>query len=428
MSKYKKVDVVNVYLWGQHLGAVALQPRTGFYGFAFTEAFKKTGIEPSPLFLRTDSDTEIHQFLELNPQTYHRLPGLLSDSLPDKFGRQLMTSYFQSLGLTGQEITPLDMLAYMGKRGMGALEFQPLLGPRNQKPTAIKIKALREEAQSAVNGSLDPQSVTKDLGHILKVGTSAGGARAKAILAWNRDTDEFVTGQVDCPPGFEHWLFKFDGVTNSALGDPKNYGRIEYAYHLMARAAGIEMSECRLVEENGRAHFMTKRFDRTADNRKHHMQTLCGLAHVDFNLNSGNTYGQLFETIRRLNLPTNDLESAFVRMAFNVFAWNCDDHSKNISFILRQGEAWRLAPAYDLTFHFDPQRPWFDHHCLSVNGKAVDITRRDLLEEALRADIPNAPQLIDQVRDAVGSWERFAKEAGLPQGEAERIQAQLSKN
>lgn len=425
MSKYRNVEVIHIDAWGHHVGAITLQPRTGFYGFAFSESFKRSGIELSPLYMRTDSDVEIHQFLDLPPETYHKLPAMLADSLPDKFGTQLMRSYFQTLGLQGTEITPMDKLAYMGKRGMGALEFRPANGPRSPKATALRIKTLREQAQMAVSGSLDPESATKDLAHILKVGTSAGGARAKAILAWNPSTDEFLSGQGDCPPDFEQWILKFDGVTNERLGDPRNYGRIEYAYHLMARACGIDMSDCRLLEEGGRAHFMTKRFDRSQDNRKSHLQTLCAMAHMDFNLASGNSYGQLFGTIRDLKLPEEDLKDAFRRMVFNVLAWNCDDHAKNFSFILRQGDSWRLSPAYDLTFHFHPERAWFDRHCLSVNGKVLGISRQDLLAEASRADIPSAPALFDEVVHGLSHWASFGKEAGLAEAEISRISKQI---
>lgn len=422
-TPFKQVEVIHVYMWGKHMGAVAMQPAYGFYGFSYTEAFKRSGIEPSPLKLPTTGE-EVHVFPNLPEQTYNRLPAMLSDALPDAFGNALINRYMAERGFAPSAVSPLDRLAYMGKRSMGALEFKPSPLDASRSVTAIDLNELVGEAKEAISGSVSTEADAKhSLQHIIDVGTSAGGARAKAVIAWNQTNNEIRSGQAaNCPKGFEQWLLKFDGVTNRLLGDPDEFGRTEYAYHLMARAAKIEMTDCRLLEENGRAHFMTKRFDRNGSIR-HHVQTLCAMAHLDYKLKGVHAYTQLFSTIKELGLPYEDLEQAYRRMVFNVMSRNCDDHTKNISFLLKQGDGWRLAPAYDMTFSYNPASEWIQQHLMSVNGKFKDFSLADLQAEAKVHKVGSSSLVIKEVRDAVTRWPEFARIAGVSPKETQRIQS-----
>jgi serine/threonine-protein kinase HipA len=434
-ARYVHVKQVDVHLWGQHMGAVALDPSYGYYVFAYTPAFKAMGMEPSPLQMPIggiggaghvgDSDTFI--FPDLPELTYKRLPAMLSDALPDDFGNALINRWMAERGISAAQITALDRLAYMGTRAMGALTFRPTRGPATQKATAIALSSLVDEARKAVSGHLDDDEHTNAaLRSIIEVGTSAGGARAKAVVALNPNTMELRAGQLDAPEGFEHWLLKFDGMgQDTELGATQAYGRIEYAYHLMARAAGIAMTDCKLLHENGRAHFMTKRFDRGEGGARHHMQTLCAMAHLDYKKKGTNAYSQLFLTIRQLQLPYEDMEEAFRRMVFNVMARNCDDHTKNISFRLRQGQAWALAPAYDVTFAHNPHGEWTNQHLMAVNGKFKGFDVGDLLAEADRFGVGTGKRVIEQVRAAIQGWLGFAQQAQVPEAVALDIQAQL---
>ena len=421
---YSPASIVEVRLWRKAVGAVALDPRLGYYAFEYQPAFVRSGIELAPLAMPLSAATEPFVFTHLPEQTYRRLPGMLADALPDDFGNALIDAWMARGGVAKSQITSLDRLAYMGKRAMGALEFKPALGPKASKPsTAIELSELVESARRAVQGELTTDAHAQAaLAQIIQVGTSAGGARAKAVVSWNAATNEIRAGQFDVQPGFEHWLIKFDGVgVDERLGVSQDYGRIEYAYHLMALAAGITMSPCRVLEEHGRAHFMTKRFDRDG-NVKHHVQTLCGIAHLDYRQKATHDVGQLLLTIDQLGLGFDAKEEAFRRAAFNVAAANCDDHTKNVSFLLREGGAWELAPAYDVTYAYNPQGEWTYQHLMSVNGKFSGISRRDLMEAADRFGIGTAPQVLQQVNDAVASWPEFARTANVSAAEVTRIQ------
>lgn len=423
---FKHVDVVEVYLWQTHIGSIALDPAYGFYAFSYTPEFVSTGIEPSPLQMPLSNETYL--FTDLPEQTYKRLPAMLSDALPDDFGNALINRYMADHGIEAPDVTPLDRLAYMSHRAMGALVFKPARGPRTQTPTSIELGSLVEQARQAVTGIVtDDAQANAALRSIIEVGTSAGGARAKAVIAWNPTTDEIRSGQLMAPPGFEHWLLKFDGMgSDHELGVPQNYGRIEYAYHLMARDAGITMNECRLLLENGRAHFMTRRFDRAGENSRHHMQTLCAMAHIDYKKKGTNAYSQFFSTMTQLNLPYEDMEEAFRRMVFNVMSRNCDDHSKNFSFLLPENSAtWELAPAYDVTFAHNPHGDWTNQHLMSVNRKFKNFEVQDLLVEADRFKIGTAKTVINQVRRAILNWPQWSESAGLPETESVAIQKQL---
>jgi serine/threonine-protein kinase HipA len=420
---YTPVPIVEVRIWRKALGAVALDPKLGYYAFEYQPAFIRSGIELAPLTMPLAAANEPFVFADLPELTYRRLPGMLADALPDDFGNTLIDAWMAREGVRESQITSLDRLAYMGKRAMGALEFKPARGPtRSKSSTAIRLAELVESARRAVQGELDTDAHAEAaLAQIIHVGTSAGGARAKAVVSWNPTTDELRTGQFDVQAGFEHWLIKFDGVgVDERLGVSQEYGRIEYAYYLMARAAGIAMSPCRLLEENDRAHFMTKRFDRDG-NVKHHLQTLCGLAHLDYRQKAAHDVSQLLLTIDRLRLGYAALEEAFRRVAFNLAAANCDDHTKNVSFLLREGGAWELAPAYDVTYAHNPKGEWTYQHLMSVNGKFSAISRDDLMVVADRFGVGTAPQVLQQVDEAVASWPDFATTAKVSAPEVTRI-------
>ncbi len=427
LTPYKHVAAVEVHLWGRHIGSVALDPKYAYYVFAYTPEFAHQGIEPAPLHMPANAD-QTYLFTDLPEATYKRLPAMLSDALPDDFGNALINRYMADKGIAARDVTALDRLAYMSTRAMGALTFKPTRGPTKQKPTSIELSQLVDEARRALAGDMaDDDGTNAALRNIIEVGTSAGGARAKAVIAWHPGTNEIRSGQLDTPDGFEHWLLKFDGMgQDHELGPTQSYGRIEYAYHLMARAAGIHMTDCRLLKEHGRAHFMTKRFDREGSGVRHHMQTLCAMAHLDYKLKGTNAYSQLFGTIQELGLPYEDLEEAFRRMVLNVMGRNCDDHTKNFSFLLRKGgQVWTLAPAYDVTFAHNPNGEWTHQHLMSVNRKFKEFELGDLMEEASRFGIGTAKSVIDQVRVAVKRWAEFALQAEVPQAQTTEIEKQL---
>lgn len=419
---YRPVHLIEVRIWGKTVGALALDPKLGFYVFEYDRAFVSSGIELAPLTMPLAQAHDPFVFVDLPELTFKRLPAMLADALPDEFGNNLINAWMASKGVAKEQITPLDRLAYMGTRAMGALEFKPARSPATVKSTAIKLSRLIDSARSAVQGKIDSDTEAKAaLAQIIQVGTSAGGARAKAAIAWNPKTDEIRSGQFNVEPGFEHWLLKFDGIgADKELGGSQDYGRIEYAYYLMARSAGISMFPCRLLEEGGRAHFMTQRFDRDG-NKKHHLQTLCAMAHMDYKQKATHDYNQLFLTMQRIGLDYPSLEEAFRRMAFNVMTANCDDHTKNISFILSEEERWALAPAYDVTHAYNPKGEWTNQHLMAVNGKFSNITRVDLLAVADRFGIGTAPQVIKRVEKAVAAWPDFAATAGVTSSEMKRI-------
>jgi serine/threonine-protein kinase HipA len=410
--------VIEIRIWANRVGAVAPDPRLGCYVFAYDPLWRKSGIELAPITMPLNDSRTTFAFPNLSEPSYKRLPGLLADALPDDFGNTLIDAWMSRKGVEKRNVTVLDRLSYMGRRGMGALEFKPARGAHRESAEPLEMKSLVEAARMAIQGDLsgDVESQAA-IANIIRVGTSAGGARAKAVVTWNPETHQIRSGQFDAEPGFEHWLLKFDGVgRDSELGGSADYGRIEYAYHLMASAAGIKMSPCRLLEENGRAHFMTRRFDRDVKNEetiKHHVQTLCAIDHIDFKQRATHDYSQLFMVISNLRLGDDAISQAFRRMAFNVMAKNCDDHTKNFAFLLRQGESWELAPAYDITHAYNPHGEWTYQHLMSVNGKFNGIKRSDLLIEAERFGVRRPLDLLNEVRSALDSWQQFSTDAGL---------------
>ncbi|HVB51582.1 MAG TPA: type II toxin-antitoxin system HipA family toxin [Acidimicrobiales bacterium] len=420
---YKSVDVIEVRCWGARVGAVALDPRSGYYVFEYEDSWRRTGVELAPTTMPTRTNERSFVFPTLPIDTYYRLPSMLADSLPDDFGNALTTAYLTNQGVAVDEITPLDRLAYLGTRAMGALEFHPLRGPRTRKSTAIELSELVVAARSALAGDLRTEDgITEALSHLIAVGTSAGGARVKAVVALNPETGELRSGQVPADPGFEQWLIKLDGVGGDHhLGSPKGFGRVEFAYFLMASACGVEMAPCRLLEEGGRAHFMTRRFDRGATGEKLHMQTLCAIAELDYRQIGVHEYSQLFSIIDQLGLGPDTRAEAFRRMVFNVATANCDDHTKNHSFLLSRAGQWRLSPAYDVTHAYAPNSPWLRQHLMAVNGKSTGIARADVLEVGDRFQVPSASAILAHVLDVVQGWSEFAQSARLPKDRRDAI-------
>ncbi len=421
-----RVDVANVSLWGQVVGAVAWDAPRGVAAFEFEPAFLKSGLDVAPLTmpLAEAAPGEIYQFPSLSRDTFNGLPGLLADALPDKFGNAIIDAWLARNGRSGGDFTPVERLCYTGNRGMGALEFAPAINRTIEEAVPVEIAELAALAQAitTARGQLNTRLESKGqdaMLDILRVGTSAGGARAKAIIAINAEGD-VRSGQTEVPPGYEHWLLKFDGVNDLELGKTEGYGRIEYAYYLMATAAGIEMSECRLHQENGRAHFMTRRFDRP-DGRKLHMQSLCGIAHYDFNLAGAYGYEQAFQMMRRLRLSKAEALQQYRRMLFNVLARNQDDHTKNIAFLMESDGQWKLAPAFDVIYAHNPQGTWTNQHQMTINGKRDHFTMSDLLAVGQSIGVAKPNEIFDEVRDTVMRWPEFAQQAGVDESRMREI-------
>ena len=417
----QSIEVIEVRLWGQRVGALsALKSKPGIYEFQYSPQFVDAGLSLSPLMMPLDKNRRYY-FPHLRRETYAGLPGLLADALPDHFGNALIDEYLSRHGVSQDQITTLHKLLYIGNRAMGALEFEPAVNhPLHQEQTnPLEMSHLVEGARKALRGKFD--SVTQDM---IDVGSSAGGARAKAVVGWNETTQELLSGQFDLPKGFEHWLLKFDGVgDNKRLGSTHGFGRIEYAHYLMASDAGIQMSPCRLLEENGRAHFMTKRFDREG-NEKLHIHSLCGIQHLDFNLPYMHSYEQYLRTVLQLKLGAKAIEQAWLRCVFNVMIKNCDDHTKNLSFLMRKTGTWELAPAYDLCFAHNPNpERWTHQHQMLVNGKASGIQVDDLLILAKEFGIHEPRIKIQKLNDALQQWPEFAKQADVLPKDIRRIQA-----
>ena len=414
------ITTAYINIWNKRVGAIAWNENTGIATFEYQPSFFENEWDLSPLKMSMDGAAKkIFSFSELRDLiTFKGLPGLLADVLPDKYGSSLINVWLAQNGRPANSMNPVELLCFIGKRGMGALEFEPALPKVNNEATKIELNSLIHIAQEILSGKQHFNTnlsaiESKALSDILKIGTSAGGARAKAVITFNPLTNEIRSGQAEAPHGFSHWLLKFDGVVDQQIGTSSGYGRVEMAYYLMAQSAAIEMTECRLLEENNRAHFMTKRFDRASDNVKFHVQSFCAIMHYDFNEIAAFSYEQLFETMRSMLLPYPDAEQLFRRMVFNVMAKNCDDHTKNFSFIMDKAGKWRLAPAFDICHAFRPGSTWVSQHSLSINGKRQNITRDDLLQVAKRMNIKKAVAIIDQVHAAVCKWNDFASQANV---------------
>lgn len=426
--------LAEVRLWGRTIGAVSLADGDPHAAFQYDPAFARSGIEVSPLTMPLGP--QVYRFPALPSPAFHGLPGLLADSLPDKFGNALINAWLAVQGRTPDSFNAVERLCYTGTRGMGALEFAPMLGPRAGPVHQIEIDTLVRLASEVLTQREGLRATFADperkaaLNDILRVGTSAGGARAKAIIAWNPHTNEVRSGQVPAGTGFGYWLLKFDGVSGNKdkeLDDPRGYGAIEYAYFLMARATGITMSECRLLEENGRRHFMTRRFDRLDGGGKLHMQSLGALAHFDFNSAGAYAYEQAFLVIRQLGLPMAAIEEQFRRMAFNIVARNQDDHVKNIAFLMDKAGRWSLSPAFDLSYSYNPGGAWTDRHQMTLNGKRDGFSLADFTACAQTALMKRgrAETILEEVRAAVSRWPEFATQAKVAESWIPQIQQNL---
>lgn len=426
MAPTRRVEVATVRIWDQDVGAVAWNADRDTSDFEFETAFLRQNLDLAPLMMPPRAG--IFSFPMLNRNTFYGLPGLLADALPDRFGNRIIDAWLARQGRKASDFTPVERLCYMGIRGMGALEFKPAIGPRAKTAVPIEVGELTQLVadifRHRTNWVVNLRGRRADaLNTIIRVGTSAGGNRAKAVIAWNPETQEVRSGQALPPPGFEPWILKFDGTADTGLGDPQGFGRVEYAYHKMALGAGIVMNPCRLFEENGRAHFMTRRFDRDSDGGKVHMQSLCALAHYDFNAAGEYGYEQALAVIQRLNLGHPALREMFRRMVFNVLARNQDDHTRNIAFLMdRQGE-WSLAPAFDLVWAYNSQGAWTNRHQMTVNGKRDGFDRKDLLAVSKPYDIKGATEILDQVTNAVAGWSGIAKECGVDGALVKKIAA-----
>tara|TARA_B110000879_G_scaffold71916_1_gene100378 strand:+ start:23704 stop:25008 length:1305 start_codon:yes stop_codon:yes gene_type:complete len=415
--------IAQIKLWGTTVAAASLD-ETGVCKFEYDADFQKSGIEVSPIMMPLSG--EIYRFPTLPRDTFYGLPGLLADVLPDKFGNALIDAWLATQGRTADSFNIIERLCYSGRRGMGALEFEPATNPATAKPAeALEVARLVDLASEVLSnreqlrtrfGSDDAAA----LSDILCVGTSAGGARAKAVIVWNPETKEVRSGQIDTEshPGFSHWLLKFDGVKSNKdkeLDDPKGYSSLEYAYSLMAKAAGIDMMPCDLLEENGRCHFLTKRFDRADSGEKIHMQSLCGIAHFDFNMAGAYSYEQYFLIMRQLGLSTAEMEQQFRRMVFNIAARNQDDHVKNIAFLMDKRGNWKLSPAYDITFSYNPTGRWTSTHQMSMNGKVDDFTLDDFNQCGKTALLKRgrAKIIVEEITDTVSQWKYFADQVAI---------------
>jgi serine/threonine-protein kinase HipA len=392
------VDYAEVKIWGELVGAVRWLQDRGLASFQYDTKFLSKGWDISPIKMSLKNGPQIYSFPELRAtrgaeiDTFKGLPGLLSDALPDKYGNQLINVWLAQHGRPANSMNPVEQLCFIGSRGMGALEFEQPLFSSEKRAIAFEMKSLVDMAQKILSQREEFETNLKGneqkaINDIIRIGTSAGGARAKAVIAYNSKTGEVKSGQAKAPKGFEHWLIKLDGVTDSRLGDSHGFGKVEYAYHLMAKDCGIEMMECQLFNENGRSHFMTKRFDREGNYTKHHIHTFCGIQHFDYNNLYGYSYEQLFQTMRILKLTYPEAEQMFRRMVFNVMATNYDDHTKNFSFRFKKDGKWELSPAYDVCYSYDPNNPWVSQHALSINGKYLNITKADLMTIATANNI-----------------------------------------
>jgi serine/threonine-protein kinase HipA len=423
-------NLAKVNLWGRTIGVVRWNDTQRIGEFQYMPEFARSGIQLSPLRMPL---TEFpYTFPALPYETFRGLPGMLADSLPDKFGNAVINAWLSRSKRDISSVNPVERLCYVGQRGIGALEYEPALLDPLAEGEIIEVASLVELSNRILNergqlgGVLTGQDDLDAMTDILRVGTSAGGARAKAILAWNPVTNEFRSGQLPARSGFEQWILKFDGISNNKdkeLADPKGYGKIEYAYSLMAKEAGIVMTECRLHHEGGRSHFMTKRFDRTDTGNKIHMQSLCAMAHVDFNQAGVYSYEQTLMDMKHMQLPRVDLEQQVLRAMFNVVGRNHDDHVKNIAFLMTPDGAWRLSPAYDISYAYDPQGKWTSTHQMVINGKRDDFTADDLIALAEVAAIKpkKAKEMLQAVVDVIKRWGEFAIKAGVDKDNTEKI-------
>jgi len=416
----QKVNIVYVSLWNKPLGAISWDKNNDYGIFAYDDNFLQSGLDPAPLMMPVKEarkrDEPVFIFPDLPRKTFHGVPGMISDSLPDTFGNKIINEWLARLGRDPESFSEIERLCYMGSRGMGALEFKPVLDKNFEKSISVEVNDLLNLAQKVLDKKYNFTTSLHDknaLKNILRVGTSAGGSRPKAIIAYNDKNKKVRTGQVKAPKGYTYWILKFDGVKDNELGDPQGYTNIEYSYYKMAKECNIDMTECRLLNDGNRNHFMTKRFDRDDNGEKFHSQTLCAIAHYDYKDKFHHSYEETFQILRELKLPYHDKEQLFKRIVFNVISVNRDDHTKNISFLMNKNSLWRLSPAYDMTYAFNPSGDWTGKHQMSINNKRENINLKDLYTIAINNGIKNYKNIIEQTSDTISRWPFFAKESGV---------------
>lgn len=417
------ITTAYVKIWNELVGAVAWDEKLQLANFEYDASFIEKGWDISPIKMPISNGAKIYSFPELRAgnnstyDTFKGLPGLLADMLPDNYGNQLIDAWLAQQGRQA-EMNPVEKLCFIGSRGMGALTFEPAHTKPKKRATKVALdslvdisrKMLQKRASFKTKFTADEEQAMMD---ILRIGTSAGGARPKAVIAYNEKTGEVKSGQTKAPKGFEHWLIKLDGVNDVQFGTSSGYGRIEMAYYLMAIDCGIDMMESKLLEEHDRAHFMTKRYDREGATIRHHVQTWCALNHFDFNDMNSFSYEQLFQTMRELRLDYQDAEQMFRRMTFNVLAKNCDDHTKNFSFRMKQNKEWTLTPAYDICYAYNPKSIWVSQHALSINGKRKNQNKQDLLTIAKSMNIKKAAEIIQRIYAVINNWKQYADNVGV---------------
>lgn len=431
------VDYAYVKIWGQLVGVVRWIPERNLASFQYDKSFLLKKWDLSPIKMPISNGDRVYSFPELlkakdhTEDSFYGLPGLLADSLPDKYGNKLIDQWLAQIGRPMGSMNPVEKLCFIGNRGMGALEFEPAQLKAGKNTFAIEISGLVDMAKKMLldrkafeaNLSKDEQRAMQE---ILKIGTSAGGARPKALVAYNKETGEIRSGQTIAPKGFEHWLLKLDGVSGVQFDESFGWGRVEYAYYLMAKECQIDMMDCELLEENGRAHFMTKRFDREGNNIKHHIQTLYGTQHFDYNDMYAYSYEQVFQTMRQLRLKYPEVEQMFRRMVFNVLSTNYDDHTKNFAFRLKKDGLWELAPAYDICYSYDPTNLWVSQQTLSVNGKRKNISIADFLAIVKANNIKKGEAILKEINTVIKNWSDFASKAKVQNDLYEQIKSNFN--
>lgn len=413
----------NVSMWGTRIGVVSIDRPGATPVFQYTDEFARTRFDVAPIMMPLS--TQPYSFAELTGlPAFEGLPGLLADSLPDRWGRTLVDEWLVAQKRRPESFDVVERLCYVGSRGMGALEFEPAIGPLSTSDADIDVSGLVKLAndvladKSAFASELEPEANKQQMLQLLSIGTSAGGARPKAIIAYNESTGQVRSGQIDAGSGFSYWILKFDGVAKSGdhgLVDPQGWCAVEYAYSQMAKQVGIEMTECRLLVENSRRHFLTKRFDRNDNGERLHVQTVAALEHLDYNAPGRFSYEGVIDLARELGLGANTAEELYRRMVFNVVARNQDDHVKNFAFSMDKTGEWRLSPAYDLTWSYKPGNQWLEAHQMTLNGKRDDFVAADLFAVARAAGLKRGRDrtILSEVTEVVSEWRTFADEAGV---------------
>lgn len=428
-------NIAKIKIWGTDVAAVTWSDEDSLAYFEYDKRFEKSDWNISPLMMPLGGPHKIYSFPSLRRRepedlnAFNGLPGLLADSLPDKYGNELIDAWLASQGRAAGSMNPVEKLCFIGSRAMGALQFEPVMDSLETDPFDVSITSLVDIASKILAKRMafhtNLQSEEAAVAKILSIGSSVGGARPKAVIAYNEKTEDVRSGQCDAEPGYEHWLIKLDGVSDAQLGSSHGWGRVEYAYYLMAKECGVEMMPCRLFEENGCAHFMTKRFDRIGASERLHTQTMCAVKHMDFNNNQSFSYEQLFQIMRQLKLTYPQMEQMFRRMVFNAYARNCDDHTKNHSFIMDKRGVWSLAPAYDMCFAYNPTNRWVSKHALSINFKREHFTKSDFMTIAKLINCRKPEAIISQIKNTISCWRDFALQAHVDENLSQTIQNSL---